>query len=277
VATGLTLDPARTYDELSLTSTAWYFGWAVLLLSISGFAVVALRYRRGLTADWTTAIGAAVLLVPLYFWAWHITPDQLWASRHLVMLGYPLLLVMATYAASRVTTASLLTRLPSPARVTIALAVCALLVVPAAVTSRPLARIGQYGGFAGLITQTCDAVSAASPGDAVPVVVVTGVSGRAYIGPVSVWCDVPSVRPTTAASATDDRSADEQAVVAVGAWGKQNHRPVVRVDISRKKPDSVSAQQVVIKQTVTIYDRTLVSAPDGYVHTTFYVTVSPVG
>jgi hypothetical protein len=106
---GLPVDPTRTYAEQTLYWLIWYIGLPTVLLAAFGLALVVRRSAGALltwrdpTSVWRmwalpTALicaGTAVVL-----WAPDIVPDQPWASRRLVVLAVPGLILCALWAAS---------------------------------------------------------------------------------------------------------------------------------------------------------------------------------
>jgi hypothetical protein len=106
---GLPVDPTRTYAEQTLYWLIWYIGLPTLLLGAFGLALVLRRSLATLltwrdpTSVWRmwalpTALicaGAAAVL-----WAPDIVPDQPWASRRLIVLVMPGLILCALWAAA---------------------------------------------------------------------------------------------------------------------------------------------------------------------------------
>lgn len=95
---GLASDPTRSYDEMSVTWLAWYYGWPVVVLAFAGLAMAV---RRAVTIrDPRWFLTAAVIGAPsaLYLWRVSITPDQVWAVRRLLPITIPGFLILATVA-----------------------------------------------------------------------------------------------------------------------------------------------------------------------------------
>src|SRR6185437_5096965 len=109
---GLPIDPTRTYAEDSLYWVIWYIGLPTVLLG--GFGL-ALLVRQCLTAllTWKDPVGAwrnwalplAIFLVGSVAILWQpaIVPDQPWASRRLVVIVLPGLIICALWAAAWLT------------------------------------------------------------------------------------------------------------------------------------------------------------------------------
>ena len=106
---GLRVDPARLYSEDTLYWVIWYAGIATVLLGGFGAAILV---RRGLRAllSWQDTSGTALnwalpLAVTLggaaaVLWQPFTIPDQPWASRRLVPVVLPGLILLATWAAA---------------------------------------------------------------------------------------------------------------------------------------------------------------------------------
>jgi hypothetical protein len=95
-AEGLPVDGARSYGELTLTWVSWYHGWLLVLLGLAGVAAMLLwtvRDRRLPLLAALLPLGVPALVYVVYP---NITPDQVWASRRLVVGAVPLLLLAAT-------------------------------------------------------------------------------------------------------------------------------------------------------------------------------------
>jgi hypothetical protein len=106
---GLRVDPTRVYSEQTLYWVIWYIGLPTVLLGAAGLAIVLRRCLRSLVTwrdpagvwqGWALPLavicgGSAVVL-----WAPDIAPDQPWASRRLVVMVIPGLILFALWAAS---------------------------------------------------------------------------------------------------------------------------------------------------------------------------------
>lgn len=98
---GLPVDGTRSYDEYALTSVTWYHGWVAAVLGfvgLTGMAVAGLARRAELLV-----VPAVLLpLLTLLTVDLGITPDQVWASRRMVMVVIPLLLLAAAWALAQI-------------------------------------------------------------------------------------------------------------------------------------------------------------------------------
>ena len=106
---GLPVDPTRTYAEQTLYWLIWYIGLPTVLLGAFGIALL-LRRSLGTLLTWRDptsvwrmwALPAAVICAgtAAVLWAPDIVPDQPWASRRLIVLAVPGLILCALWAAS---------------------------------------------------------------------------------------------------------------------------------------------------------------------------------
>jgi len=106
---GLRVDPTRVYSEQTFYWVIWYIGLPTVLLGAVGLVIVLRRSLRALVTwrdpagawrEWGLPLavicgGSAVAL-----WAPDISPDQPWASRRLVVMVIPGLILFALWAAS---------------------------------------------------------------------------------------------------------------------------------------------------------------------------------
>jgi hypothetical protein len=106
---GLPVDPTRLYSEQSLYWVIWYIGLPTVLLGAFGLALLVRRCVRalltwrdpkGVWREWglplaVISAGSAVVL-----WGPQIVPDQPWASRRLIVMALPGLIIFALWAAS---------------------------------------------------------------------------------------------------------------------------------------------------------------------------------
>ena len=106
---GLRVDPARLYSEDALYWVIWYAGIATVLLGGFGAAVLIRRCLRALLtrqdssgAGLNWALPLAVILggSAAVLWQPYTVPDQPWASRRLVPVVIPGLILLAVWAAA---------------------------------------------------------------------------------------------------------------------------------------------------------------------------------
>ncbi len=109
---GLRVDPTRLYSEDTLYWVVWYAGIATVLLGAFGVVILIRRCLRALLS-WQDSSGAGLnwalpLAVTLggsaaVLWQPFTIPDQPWASRRLVPVVIPGLILLATWAAAWLT------------------------------------------------------------------------------------------------------------------------------------------------------------------------------
>jgi len=282
------VDPSRTYDELTTVSTSWYFGWVVLVLAGLALLVFALTKGPGVHSrfrePWAVVIATLLVLIPLYFWAWHITQDQLWASRHLVMMGYPVLVLLASYAAYRITDSVRFGSHDSALRGAVALALVGSFVIPTVRATSPLATAIQYGGMSPILTQTCAAIDALAQGKTRVFALFTGPLAGAFQTPVGVWCDIPAVRIDESTGRTAFATT-----VALRTWADANSWTMLKVDSTAimgeaLPPGALTSRTTVsaagihtVSGIVTMYWRSLDAAPTTSFTKRYVVTVAAVG
>ena len=271
IMNGQTPDQARTYDELTTVSTAWYFGWFLLAMSVVGLVWFAVRSRLEDRDAWTPILGSFGVLLPLYFWAWHITPDQLWASRHLLMLGYPVLILLATFTASRIT--SLLPRrgFSIVLRAAVAAALITGFILPTATTTQPVALVHQYDGIGTMLDSTCALIAKKTVDRDHTFVLITGGYAGSLQTTLRMFCDVPVVRTEDFAGPKAQKAIDELKV-----WAAKTGWHMISVNVEPSVPSSIVIDSV-INQTTPLYWRTLDSAPNKTFDKSYRVTVVSLG
>jgi len=210
---GLPVDPGRLYSESSLYWVIWYLGLPALLLGLIGLAMVTRMCLRALIT-WRDPTGEArswVLPASIIGWGlfavlWQPgpVPDQPWASRQLVPVVLPGLIVLAVWVA-----AWLIGRAHArgAGRTAIALATACFVVamgVPAAAITfgvalsqpaNPATRLALSGlafrttgaGEVGAVEQLCGAIPPHSS-----VVLLDKVSARAFAQVIRGTCGVPT-------------------------------------------------------------------------------------
>ena len=106
------MDPTRLYSEDTLYWVIWYAGIATVLLGGFGAAILLRRCLRdllnwrdatGMSLNW--ALPMAIILVGsgAILWQPFTVPDQPWASRRLVPVVIPGLILLATWGAAWLT------------------------------------------------------------------------------------------------------------------------------------------------------------------------------
>ncbi|MDX6744631.1 hypothetical protein [Actinocorallia sp. A-T 12471] len=97
-AIGLPVDGTRQYTELSLHWVAWYVGVPALILATAGAALLLRRMLRRASPEWVLPYGLIALTTVATLLRPGITPDHPWASRRLVSVVIPGLLLFAVWA-----------------------------------------------------------------------------------------------------------------------------------------------------------------------------------
>ena len=210
---GLPVDPGRLYAESSLYWVIWYIGVPVLLLGLIGLAMVTRMCLRSLIT-WRDPTGEArswVLPASIIGWGlfavlWQpgTVPDQPWASRQLVPVVLPGLVVLAVWVAAWMIGRA---HARGAGRTAVALAtacfVVAMAVPPAAITfgielsqpADPATRLALSGlafrttgaGEVAAVEQLCGAIPPHSS-----VVLLDKVAARAFAQVIRGTCGVPT-------------------------------------------------------------------------------------
>lgn len=109
---GLPLDPGRVYAEDTLYWVIWYIGLPAVLLGVFGFALLTQRVLRSFFIWKDPTSTARLWALPLLIIGWititvlwrpGTVPDQPWASRRLVPVVIPGLILVAVWAAAWLT------------------------------------------------------------------------------------------------------------------------------------------------------------------------------
>jgi len=209
----LPVDPRRLYAEDSMYWVIWYLGTPALLLGVVGLALLTRRCLRALIT-WRDPAGAArVWALPLMIIGWgsvavlwlpNTMPDQPWASRQLVPVLLPGLIVAAFWGCA-VLAARARERGAGLAAIAAATAcfVAALAVPPVVTTfgigAKPVAPPATYPastapafqrtsvGELGAITNLCGAIPGSSP-----VILLDRVAARRFTQVIRGMCGIPA-------------------------------------------------------------------------------------
>jgi hypothetical protein len=244
-ANGLPEDGRRLYFEDSLHWVIWYVGLpTVLLATIAAALLVRRLLRDGAPFAW---------LLPLAVVGWttvttllrpEITPDHPWAARRLVPIVVPGLILLATYA---------LSRLPAGRWATAAGVL--LLVVPPAVTSIGTAFTPVERGEAAAVAAMCARIPENGS-----VLFVERVTGDRFVQVVRGMCDRPAARVVRAPGAdVAPESEMRRLIERVRAAGRV---PVVLgAEAGQVAPYGPPAQVVALATRQD--ERSLVEPPNG--------------
>jgi len=94
---GLKVDPARSYEEHTLSWLAWYFGWPMVGLAIIGFVLLVYLGIRRRSLPFLILAAAPLAVAALYFTRVSITPSQIWAFRRLLPIVTPGFLIASVF------------------------------------------------------------------------------------------------------------------------------------------------------------------------------------
>ncbi|QKG25118.1 hypothetical protein [Actinomadura verrucosospora] len=196
----LPLDGTRQYSELSLYWVVWYIGIPALLLATFGAALIVRRLMRRQSQQWLLPYAIVVWTTVQVLIRPGITPDHPWASRRLIGLVIPGLLLFTVFAAAWST--KRLRRLGYSRRVVQVTAVSGvvLMLVPIVITSAPymVGRTDQKE--VGAVDALCDRL-----GTGRSVVVVEAGTADRFLQVLRGMCGVPSARSTSFATQSDVR------------------------------------------------------------------------
>jgi hypothetical protein len=94
---GLPVEFGRQYSELSLYWVVWYIGVPALLLATLAAALLARRLARRTMTAWLLPYAVIAWTTLTTLWRPGITPDHPWASRRLISIVIPGLLLLAVW------------------------------------------------------------------------------------------------------------------------------------------------------------------------------------
>ena len=109
---GLRVDPTRLYSEDTLYWVIWYAGIATVLLAGFGATLLVRRSVRalltwndpsGASLNWALPVAVVVAGSAAILWQPFTVPDQPWASRRLVPVVIPGMILLATWAGAWLT------------------------------------------------------------------------------------------------------------------------------------------------------------------------------
>ena len=212
---GLAVDGTRQYSEISLYWVIWYIGLPALLLATFGAALLARRLVLGRAPDWTLPYAMIAWTTVLVLYLPGITPDHPWASRRLIAVVVPGMLLLAVWG-----TAWVMRRVRrtgyAPSTVRRATAGAAvLLVVPVVLSSAGVIVSRTDQGEATAVRRMCDRIG---PGRAV--VVIDRSNADRFLQVIRGMCGVPTARTVSTATPQDVRRV-------VGRIYAAGRRPVI--------------------------------------------------
>jgi hypothetical protein len=236
----LPVDPRRLYAEDSLYWVIWYLGAPALLLGVAGLAMLTRRCLRALLAWQDPAGMARAWALPLMIIGWGAitvlwrpgtTPDQPWASRELVPVLLPGLIVAAVWVCAWLAVRAR-ERGAGAAAVSVAVAgfIAALAVAPAVTTfgigAKPATVSGARPVRTGLAFQRTGAgelsairgLCGAIPGDS-SVVLLDQAAAQEFTQVIRAMCGIPA--------AAVMRATPVQVEEVIGGIARDGRRPVL--------------------------------------------------
>jgi len=279
----LAANPRRLYAEDSLYWVVWYLGAPALLLGVAGLALLTRRCLRALITWRDPTGGARAWALPLMIVGWgavtvlwrpSTTPDQPWASRQLVPVLLPGLIVAAIWVCALL---AMRARERGAGMVAVSAAIAcfvAALAVPPVITTfgigaKPVAAPARYPastapafqrtgvGQLDAIRNLCGAIP-----DGSPVLLLDDVAARRFTQVIRGMCGIPAGVMAGAAP------ADVQAVM--GQIMRTGHQPVLLATRPEELTPYGGASRQVVDLT-TIQDAHVLTQPPASGWPTRYV------
>ncbi|MEV6982670.1 hypothetical protein AB0M95_15600 [Sphaerisporangium sp. NPDC051017] len=251
---GLPRDASRLYYENSLYWVIWYLGVPAVVLATFAAALLVRRMARGREFAWVLPLAVIGWTTVTTLWLPAITPDHPFASRRLVPVVLPGLVVLAVWGARWAASRARWAGYGPRARAAMSVTVGALLVVPAAITSIGTAFTPMEQGEVAQVERLC----AALPRDAA-VLIVERVTTDRFPQVVRGMCGVPTASVRVEEGDVAPRADVERLIGRVRAAGR---RPVLLAAERRQLAPYGTAEEVVNLRTRQD-ERSLVSPPDG--------------
>jgi hypothetical protein len=193
---------------MTLYWVVWYIGVPALLLATYGAALLARRMVRRRSLEWLLPYSVIVWTTVTTLLRPGITPDHPWASRRLISVVIPGLLLLAIWALAWVVRR--IRRLGYGRRATgaAALAGAVLLLVPIAATSVGLMFTRTEQGEITAVRQLCQKL-----GHGASVLIVERVTADRFTQVVRGMCGLPTARVRIPAGAKTPDQAEMQRVI----------------------------------------------------------------
>ncbi|GAA0388574.1 hypothetical protein Acor_54050 [Acrocarpospora corrugata] len=252
LANGLPIDRTRLYYEDSLYWVIWYVGVPVVVLATLAAAVHAQRLARGRGFAWLLPLAVIGWTTVTTLYRPAITPDHPFASRRLVPIVLPGLILLAVWglrwARDRARRSGYDSRLLLAAGM-------ALVVAPAAVTSFGTAFTSIERGEAAAVAGLCEAIPANAA-----VLIVERVTGDRFTQLVRGQCGHPTARVATPDGLDVPFGTDvRRLIAAVRATG----RVPVLLAADPEQLTSYGPPAHVLTLRTRQDERSLISPPDG--------------
>lgn len=183
---GLPLDGTRRYWEMSMHWLSWYLGIGGLVVGVVGWAWATREVFLGRLKRVAPFLFAFSIVTVAFLWRPANTPDHLWMMRRFLPLTIPGFVFLA-FAVVQALVPAVKARWGTAASAAAAAGFTALLVIPPAVFTMPLARSTTQVGMYGVTRDVCASLG----GDAA----VLAISNRiriVYEPALRAFCDVPA-------------------------------------------------------------------------------------
>jgi hypothetical protein len=220
---GLPSDPDRQYSELSLHWVTWYIGVPAVLLATIGAGLLARNLLRRRHTHWALPYAMIVWTTVTTLWRPAITPDQPWASRRLIQVVIPGLLLFALWALAWTTRRA--RRLGYGRQAAAVIAACGTLLVlmPTVVTSAGLMFTRTEHGEVAQARALCRAIG---PNSAA--IIVDRLTADRFSQVIRGMCGTPTARARVLPGASTAPPGDVARIV--GKVAASGRRPVLLGD-----------------------------------------------
>jgi hypothetical protein len=211
----LPADPNRQYSELSLHWVVWYIGIPATLLATIGAGLIIRKLLLRRRLDWALPYAMIVWTTVTTLWRPGITPDQPWASRRLIVVVLPGLILFGLWTVAWAVRN--VRRLGYGRQIAgaVAFAGVLLMTVPAAVASFPMAFTPTEQGEVAQARHICHELGPRSS-----VLIVERVTGDRFSQVIRGMCGVPTgrvtVAPGTSEAAEDDVARITKKIIQAG-------------------------------------------------------------
>lgn len=186
--------PNRTYEESAPFWLGWYLGWPVVFLAVVGLLGLLIGTMEGAFA-WTPVI-ALVTPFLAYLVRPSITPDHIWASRRMVPVLFPVVLLLSALGFETLRTATNIRKLKV---IALPILLCGSLM------TIPVFSVKEWAGVSHVTEWICREVGGR------PTIVVDAEGGLArqqLLIPLATICGVPTVFQTLDEAASGSRGSD---------------------------------------------------------------------
>ncbi|MCW2913621.1 MAG: hypothetical protein JWN52_1689 [Actinomycetia bacterium] len=228
--TGLPVQPDRLYGELSLYWVVWYIGVPALLLGTFGAALLVRRLLRRRSLEWVLPYSVIVWTTVTTLLRPGITPDHPWASRRLISVVIPGMLLFAIWALAWVVRRIRRLGYGRQATGAAAMAGALLLLVPIAATSVGLMFSKTEQGEIVAVRQLCQKL-----GQGASVLIVERVTAERFAQVIRGMCGLPTARVRILPGAKAPDPAEVQRVIKK-IYGVQRRPVLLGAEASQVAP-----------------------------------------